>query len=682
MEKVDEEISFNFSRQGADTVIINNDVPSDGETTLDYTLSNMDITSNAFDSSVTQNDTVHDNTFFSDRNQSVLTVPKLVNSSPLIQCPSNTKERQCTQSTTPVTPKVRDRFNGILYHVFPSEGQIDIVFSTKELYLKFKECLDNEFCPSTPNRKNVNKYTAHVRGQRCTLTCNTDKYSIIATGPGHKLWRENNFTRLSVGLYKNFVLETNSELSYSHTSTPANRSICEGLSSTISPVLARDDSYNAHGTGTLLTEIKNQIVSLTELTSDLYGQIKTLSHKIESFPNNPDSLCPDRDVQSNVVDQYSIHTVADSILETTRRNLAQHESMMGNTPVTLPGSASYSDVASRASNSTLTNHQRQRSNEQENSSSTCNRQSEQRGVTDKVIKSSTSKSKGQDKLPSVPANSNDQQKIKVIINRHNSGQQALPIRQHDSVRISKSKKNVLLMGDSVFNRINMKGLNSNVHKHSVSGATVETLMKDIQLYDIEQFDSIVLYIGGNDLSRSTEHDLIEEQYDQLIAIIKSRNPNCKLILSNLAPRGDVDVNIINEMIERLALHHNCDIVDNYRAFFDKHGKLLLRFFSDYDPIHPSNSGMKRILGTINDLMHIVCDFQNCVFQRSASKYHQNRNFVPNNSTRMIDRSLQRNNGRCLNCSEATHSTFECRHKQPIKCWYCGLLGHKQLLCWN
>lgn len=65
MEKVDEEISFNFSRQGADTVITNNnDVPSDGETTLDYTLSNMDITSNAFDSSVTQNDTVHDNTFF------------------------------------------------------------------------------------------------------------------------------------------------------------------------------------------------------------------------------------------------------------------------------------------------------------------------------------------------------------------------------------------------------------------------------------------------------------------------------------------------------------------------------------------------------------------------------------------------------------------------------------------
>lgn len=36
------------------------------------------------------------------------------------------------------------------------------------------------------------------------------------------------------------------------------------------------------------------------------------------------------------------------------------------------------------------------------------------------------------------------------------------------------KERILLMGDSILSKINTKGLNEDVHKHSVSGATLPT----------------------------------------------------------------------------------------------------------------------------------------------------------------------------------------------------------------
>ena len=89
--------------------------------------------------------------------------------------------------------------------------------------------------------------------------------------------------------------------------------------------------------------------------------------------------------------------------------------------------------------------------------------------------------------------------------------------------INESGNKVLIMSDSIMHGVNMKGLKNNVHKHSVSGATIQTLITDIDMYDLTQFDTIALYIGGNDLSRKRDPELIEEEYDQLIALIKSRN---------------------------------------------------------------------------------------------------------------------------------------------------------------
>ena len=241
-----------------------------------------------------------------------------------------------------------------------------------------------------------------------------------------------------------------------------------------------------------------------------------------------------------------------------------------------------------------------------------------------------------------------------------------------------SGEKVLMMGDSKLHGVNVKGLKNNLHKHSVSGATINTLIRDIEMYDLTQFHTVILYIGGNDLSRTTDFELIEEKYDQLIALIKAGNEECKIILSKIAPRGDVDVNPINMIVERLSVHHKTEIVDCYRAFHDQNGKLLMRYLNEHDNIHLTRPGTKRILATFHTSTPIVEDYTKCVFP-------DKNNYFGHQSHRPYRRHPfrgHRHHNRCMNCDESNHATEDCRHRAPVKCWGCGLVGHKQDRCWN
>ena len=169
----------------------------------------------------------------------------------------------------------------------------------------------------------------------------------------------------------------------------------------------------------------------------------------------------------------------------------------------------------------------------------------------------------------------------------------------------------------------MKGIKNNVHKHSVSGATLPTIINDKELFDLKIFDTIVVYIGGNDSARNVDLGLIEEKYEQLISILKSANPNIRLVLCKIAPRGDTDVTFVNAIIERLSVRHSCEIVDQYRAFFDRHGELILRYYGQHDQIHLSISGTRRLLGYINEKVEIVHDFKKCTFPRRRNNDQRN-----------------------------------------------------------
>ena len=71
------------------------------------------------------------------------------------------------------------------------------------------------------------------------------------------------------------------------------------------------------------------------------------------------------------------------------------------------------------------------------------------------------------------------------------------------------------------------GIKHNDDKHTVSGAAIRTLTCITDIYltynDLQQFDTVVMYIWGSDLSGNVNTELIEEQYEQIIALIKAGN---------------------------------------------------------------------------------------------------------------------------------------------------------------
>ena len=59
-----------------------------------------------------------------------------------------------------------------------------------------------------------------------------------------------------------------------------------------------------------------------------------------------------------------------------------------------------------------------------------------------------------------------------------------------------SRGKLLLIGDSILNGVNTKGLVKGIQKHSKGGATVNDLIEEISVYDVQNFETSIIYIGG------------------------------------------------------------------------------------------------------------------------------------------------------------------------------------------
>ena len=170
---------------------------------------------------------------------------------------------------------------------------------------------------------------------------------------------------------------------------------------------------------------------------------------------------------------------------------------------------------------------------------------------------------------------------------------------------SNAKGKLLLIGDSILNSINTKGLVKGVLKHSKGGAKIQDLIEDISVYDMRNFETCIIYIGVNYCAKQTNLNSFVDAYDQLISLIKTTNPACKVYLCKIAPRRDVDVSGFNKGIERLSKdweRRKVYCMSNTNSyFFDRNLYPANRYFNS-DGIHLSNSGTKRLL----DVMNIVC----------------------------------------------------------------------------
>ncbi len=186
---------------------------------------------------------------------------------------------------------------------------------------------------------------------------------------------------------------------------------------------------------------------------------------------------------------------------------------------------------------------------------------------------------------------------------------------------------------------------------------------------------------------------------------KKENPACKIFICNSCPRGDVCVQNFNDIIRRQCDTHDTKLIDTNAAYYDNTGQLRNYFYRPRDNIHLSSSGIKRLLGTINEHIQIVADFERCASRpaHQPKEIRPTRNPPPvsrpnhygRNTGQQVDRprenrhhysnprSSQGHTGdRCMKCGMTNHETIDCRHKHQIQCFNCKFMGHKDYLCWN
>ena len=193
----------------------------------------------------------------------------------------------------------------------------------------------------------------------------------------------------------------------------------------------------------------------------------------------------------------------------------------------------------------------------------------------------------------------NQQPVTVRVTNRNLQTQSRPfIDRNIATSPPTSQNKTLIVGDSLLNGINYRGLRKDVKICARSGASIDDLWEEISVYDMKSFARIIICIGGNDCSRKRNTSDFEDKYCQLIGFIKSVNQGCAVYLSKIVPRGDVDVSAFNTSIRRVSDHwkmHNVYCIDeSYEMFFGRDRVPMGRYYSK-NGIHLSQQGQNDCL---------------------------------------------------------------------------------------
>ena len=547
---------------------------------------------------------------------------------------------------------MKDPFNSIFYHVMPLKDSTNIIFYHRPLYEDTLRVLSKQYTSFPSANAEKCRIKTHVDGLQCYLRIDRSVMSLSASGPGHISWKEKHFKRLSENIYRSFVHRTNSMLSVNTDLVVINDSLSASQVST-QPNKSGLLPCNTGATVSHDSPVMKQISTLMDMINSLQGQISELTNQV-----------------NELVSQAAYKTV-DETYATEQTSVIQTPHPEHNIVSSPTQFRTYSEVLQPPA---VTSHQQIE---------------ETTGLnTVGVQKTSTPKSLMQQKKP-------DRTPETPTLNPQSSRENHENIEPRPSQQRRNIPKNILLIGDSLTSAINPKGLKQGVFKHSISGAKIDHIFHQAVVFNMEQFSNIIIYVGGNDASSGTDIEYFEELYDQVIQNIKQVNSTCQIFLCNAAPRGDTDTTDVNMVIDRLCQEHNITLLDINKAFYDKQGIVVERYYGD-DLIHLSASGVKRLLGEVDKQINIVENFENSVFKSHYQKKSGNRRVNPtrkwkphgsprNSRTHKNHKNRITNNGSavpCYKCGETNHETREYRHKGQVQCDDCGFKGHKSRRCLN
>ncbi|CAC5414258.1 unnamed protein product [Mytilus coruscus] len=131
------------------------------------------------------------------------------------------------------------------------------------------------------------------------------------------------------------------------------------------------------------------------------------------------------------------------------------------------------------------------------------------------------------------------------------------------------------------------------------GARIVDIINIVKDKDIRQYESIIVHIGGNDISNGATLNLIQENYESLLYLLRSKaDMNTNIIVSSVPPRKDVDVEPVNKILIDLCDYYNLQYIDHSKCFYDDYGYVKKTLFQR-DGIHLTKIGTMVFLQNID-----------------------------------------------------------------------------------
>lgn len=403
------------------------------------------------------------------------------------------------------TMEVTDPFNSIFYHIIPSKNSSNIMFYTKPLFNSIISVLDKEFKIPEDNIKMFTLKT-YINGKRCSIHIDRSDLTISITGPGHALWRANNFRKLTVHMFQNFVNETNSVL---ETNLDGERTALSDTSN------SNDTTVSDNETETVQPRTLKQLEAAIPADSPIMKNISMLMDMVHTLQGQVSKLTTEVNKLVNQATKSLYQTVDETYLSHSRGSILTPKSKTNEDVMQTNENADHVDMLNHCSPATVTSTQCHVSN----------------------TKAAKNKSTAV-RLTSTPRPSRRPQLGETNPSPGSCSQP--PTKPHpvpkprQSLQTQSASKNVLLIGDSIVSGINQKGLKMNTYKHGIPGATIDSILDEIEIYDFSSFSNVILYVGGNNASKKTEIEYFEEKFEQLLTSIKQKS-DCKVYMINSCP---------------------------------------------------------------------------------------------------------------------------------------------------
>lgn len=189
--------------------------------------------------------------------------------------------------------------------------------------------------------------------------------------------------------------------------------------------------------------------------------------------------------------------------------------------------------------------------------------------------------------------------------------------------VETSHKKTLLMGSSIFKGINKKGLHTDVIVDTNSGAGTQRILTKLKTLNVSEYQNIVIYIGGNDISSKMPEEQCSTNLQRIIEYINAYQ-GCTLYLCTLCPRKDADIVPMNDYIKQLCEIHGLHAINVYSSFVYENGNTVNGQYVR-DGIHLNRTGSSVLVRTINEHVKIIKP------QNTSSPRNNERSYTKDNA---------------------------------------------------